>query len=139
MMKINNNNKKPVPVRDSNKNVLKNEPVVNERFCQRCFLQLVPRINEPSIYSCPRCNCTSTRKDTYPNTKLRTTFPTFSQNDPVKKHVLQSTDQNLPRSELYFKRRQMERNKVEDPYLRQLLQNNQIRITSTEYYDVDDL
>lgn len=138
---INNNNKKPA-VRDPNKNILKNEPLVNERFCRHCFLQLVPRINEPSIYSCPKCGCTAAQKDTYPSTKLRTTFPTFNPSDvPAKKHVIQSEEHKLPRSELYFKRRQQERNKVEgnDPYLAMLKSRQDLHITSTEYYDVDDL
>lgn len=141
-MMNNNNNKNKIPVRDSNnKNIIVKEDSINDRFCKHCFLQLVPRINEPSIYSCPRCNTTATKLDTYPQTQLRTTFPIFNPTDiSTKKHVLQSNDQKLPRSELYFIKRQMERNKVEgqDPYLKTLKSRNDLHITNVEYFSYDD-
>jgi hypothetical protein len=54
---------------------------------------------------------------------------------------MQSDDQRLTRSKYFIQKRLKERSKtegIEDPYLAMLKNNNKIRITNLEYYDVED-
>lgn len=76
-------------------------------------------------------------QNTEPDVKIRVTFPTYDPNvSGNKKHIIQSKDESLPRSQRFIKKRLEEKNAIEDhdPYLAMLKQKNEIRITNVEYY-----
>lgn len=132
-MKIrDNNNNKTIITKDNN------QLEENSRFCKSCHLGLVKKLT--GVYSCPRCNCSVIKQDSYPTTKLRTTFPTFNQYESIKTHVMQSEDQKLPRSKLYFKRKMEEKNELEDqdPYLTVLKNRGDLHLTNVEYFAYSD-
>lgn len=112
----------------------------NNRFCKSCHLALVKKQGE-GVYSCPRCNVSAVvMRDTYPNTKLRTTFPTYSPYEPVHTHVMQSETQKISRSEEYIRKRAAEKNAGEnnDPFLKMLKGRGDIHLTNIEYYNVEE-
>ena len=133
----NSNNANVLNSSDSKQNL-------ENRYCTHCSLKLVPRINEPRIYSCPACNVTSNLTNTYPEVKIRLTFPSSDPTVPTDRQhakVVQNEDEKLSRSELYQKRRQEERfskTEANDLMLKHLKANQALTITDVFYSESSD-
>ena len=125
--------------RSPNNNIIASPKDLANRYCTHCYIKLI-HDETNNIFKCPRCNVSVVLSNTAPDTKIRTTFPSFDPTKPNKTHIIQSDDESLPRSERYIRKRLADKNKEEDhdPYLQKLKQNNQIRITNIEYFNVED-
>ena len=137
MINNNNNNKTQQP--KPKLNTIVSPKDLKNRFCTVCHIQLV--FDEThNIYKCQRCGCQTVIGNTEPAIKIRPTFPVFDQTQPNKKHIFQSDNERLSRSQQFIKKRQEERNQLEvnDPYMVMLKNKSEIRITNTEYYSVED-
>lgn len=114
---------------------------LENRFCVHCYIKL-NYDEHHNIFKCPRCNVSTTLANTSPDTKIRTTFPAYNANESSnsRKHIVQSEDERLPRSEIFIRKRLAEKNKEEnnDPYLQIMKSRNDLHITNVEYYSHED-
>lgn len=139
MMKLRNNNNN----KEKKKNVIANAGVdPNNRYCRYCNVKLVLSRTEKGVYICPVCNVANKIGGTKPQERLVTTFASFDPNtSPEKKLVYQGSEERLSRSQYFVNKQLKEKNKEleqQDPFLKMLMQKNDIKITSTEYYSYDD-
>lgn len=127
--------------RDKRRNIITSPKDLENRFCTVCHIKLVQDPKEAQLYKCPRCNVAIGLPSTEPGIKIRTTFPTFDPFAPnSKKHIVQSKDESLPRSEQFIRKRLALKHQEEDndPYLQILKSRSDLHITNVEYYSHED-
>ena len=116
----------------------------NSRYCIHCHIQL---INNPDntpfdkdIWKCVQCGVRYGIKETEPGEKLRTTFPSFLENQQSK-HIFQSANESMSRSKYFVKKRAEEKNAEQnnnDPYLKYMRYRSNIQIRDIDYMDPDN-
>jgi hypothetical protein len=132
MKQIRQNNKKKVNI------VVDTSIDTSRRYCIVCHILLVNNPDntpfDKDICFCPSCGVRYGLKDTEPEERLKTTFPSFMESLNTR-YVYQSSKESLPRSEYFVQKRAEEKNRIEvnDPYLKYIRAKN-IQIRDIDYY-----